>query len=94
LFPAVGVALYRLPFFYDVLVQDLGWTRQQVTSATRPSKPSSGEAVVPMGVAALRDRTGRCATGFDTSSAGGAIAVPAARRVEIGCRPGRRRELD
>jgi hypothetical protein len=45
-----------------------------------------------MGVAALRDRTG--AIGFGTSSAGGAIVVPAARRVEIGCRPGRRRELD
>jgi hypothetical protein len=45
-----------------------------------------------MGVAALRDRTG--AIGFGTSSAGGAIVVPAARRLKSAADPGRRRELD
>ncbi|HMC75704.1 MAG TPA: hypothetical protein VKH34_01185 [Vicinamibacterales bacterium] len=42
MFPAVGVALYRLPFFYDVLVQDLGSTRQQVTSGNAPGKAVIG----------------------------------------------------
>src|ERR1700741_1762331 len=32
LFSIVGFALYGLPFFYDFFVEDLGWTRQQVTS--------------------------------------------------------------
>jgi hypothetical protein len=30
------------PFFYDVLVQDLGWTRQQVTSGNAPGKAVIG----------------------------------------------------
>jgi MFS family permease len=34
----VGCALYGLPFFYDFLVRDLGWTRQQVTSGNALSK--------------------------------------------------------
>jgi MFS family permease len=34
----VGFALYGLPFFYDFFVQDLGWTRQQVTSGNAYSK--------------------------------------------------------
>jgi sugar phosphate permease len=38
LFSIVGVALYGLPFFYDFLVTDLGWTRQQVTSGNALSK--------------------------------------------------------
>ena len=38
LFSIVGVALYGLPFFYDFLVRDLGWTRQQVTSGNALSK--------------------------------------------------------
>ena len=38
LFSIVGCALYGLPFFYDFLVRDLGWTRQQVTSGNALSK--------------------------------------------------------
>src|SRR5262249_27461035 len=38
LFAIVGFALYGLPFFYDFFVQDLGWTRQQVTSGNAYSK--------------------------------------------------------
>jgi MFS family permease len=38
LFSIVGCALYGLPFFYDFFVQDLGWTRQQVTSGNALSK--------------------------------------------------------
>jgi sugar phosphate permease len=38
LFSIVGVALYGLPFFYDFLVRDLGWTRAQVTSGNALSK--------------------------------------------------------
>ncbi len=38
LFSVVGCALYGLPFFYDFLVRDLGWTRQQVTSGNALSK--------------------------------------------------------
>src|SRR4030095_3359463 len=32
LFSIVGLALYGLPFFYDFMVKDFGWTRAQVTS--------------------------------------------------------------
>jgi len=38
LFSVVGCALYGLPFFYDFLVSDLGWTRRQVTSGNALSK--------------------------------------------------------
>jgi MFS family permease len=38
LFSIVGFALYGLPFFYDFFVQDLGWTRRQVTSGNALSK--------------------------------------------------------
>jgi MFS family permease len=38
LFSVVGFALYGLPFFYDFLVTDLGWTRGQVTSGNAISK--------------------------------------------------------
>jgi len=38
LFSIVGFALYGLPFFYDFMVTDLGWTRQQVTSGNALSK--------------------------------------------------------
>jgi MFS family permease len=38
LFSIVGFALYGLPFFYDFMVKDLGWTRQQVTSGNALSK--------------------------------------------------------
>jgi sugar phosphate permease len=38
LFSVVGFALYGLPFFYDFFVQDLGWSRRQVTSGNALSK--------------------------------------------------------
>src|SRR5919108_3091136 len=38
LFAIVGVALYGLPRFYPFYVQELGWTRQQVTSGNAYSK--------------------------------------------------------
>ena len=38
LFSIVGVALYGLPFFYDFFVEDLGWSRAQVTSGNALSK--------------------------------------------------------
>src|SRR5437868_13020503 len=38
LFAIVGLALYGLPFFYDFLVRDFGWTRAQVTSGNALSK--------------------------------------------------------
>jgi sugar phosphate permease len=44
LFSVVGCALYGLPFFYDFLVRDLGWTRQQVTSGNALSKLIVGPA--------------------------------------------------
>jgi sugar phosphate permease len=38
LFAIVGLALYGLPFFYDFMVKDYGWTRAQVTSGNAYSK--------------------------------------------------------
>src|SRR5437762_12489811 len=38
LFSIVGLALYGLPFFYDFMVRDNGWTRVQVTSGNALSK--------------------------------------------------------
>src|SRR5206468_5337660 len=38
LFAIVGLALYGLPFFYDFMVRDFGWTRAQVTSGNAFSK--------------------------------------------------------
>ncbi len=38
LFSIVGFALYGLPFFYDFMVRDFGWTRAQVTSGNALSK--------------------------------------------------------
>ena len=38
LFSIVGLALYGLPFFYDFMVRDFGWTRAQVTSGNAFSK--------------------------------------------------------
>jgi MFS family permease len=34
----VGFALYGLPFFYDFMVKEYGWTRAQVTSGNAYSK--------------------------------------------------------
>lgn len=38
LFCTVGVAIWGLPFFYDFMVQQFGWTRAQVTSGNAVSK--------------------------------------------------------
>ena len=38
LFSIVGFALYGLPFFYDFMVRDLGWSRAEVTSGNALSK--------------------------------------------------------
>jgi len=38
LFSIVGLALYGLPFFYDFMVNDFGWSRAQVTSGNFYSK--------------------------------------------------------
>jgi sugar phosphate permease len=38
LFGIVGIALYGLPFFYDFMVRDFGWSRAQVTSGNALSK--------------------------------------------------------
>ncbi len=38
LFSIVGIALYGLPFFYDFMVRDFGWSRTQVTSGNALSK--------------------------------------------------------
>ncbi|MEP7000926.1 MAG: MFS transporter [bacterium] len=38
LFAIVGIALYGLPFFYDFMVRDFGWSRAQVTSGNAVSK--------------------------------------------------------
>jgi len=38
LFAIVGIALYGLPFFYDHMVREFGWSRTQVTSGNAISK--------------------------------------------------------
>ena len=38
LFSIVGLALYGLPFYYDFMVKDFGWTRAEVTSGNFYSK--------------------------------------------------------
>jgi len=38
LFCVVGLALWGLPFYYDFMVRQLGWTRAQVTSGNALSK--------------------------------------------------------
>ena len=38
LFCVVGIALWGLPFYYDFMVQQFGWTRAQVTSGNALSK--------------------------------------------------------
>jgi MFS family permease len=38
LFCVVGLALWGLPFYYDLMVQQFGWTRAQVTSGNALSK--------------------------------------------------------
>jgi MFS family permease len=38
LFAIVGLALYGLPFYYDHMIREFGWTRAQVTSGNALSK--------------------------------------------------------
>jgi len=38
LFSIVGLALYGLPFYYDFMVKEFGWSRTQVTSGNALSK--------------------------------------------------------
>lgn len=38
LFSIVGLALWGLPFYYDFMVREFGWTRSQVTSGNALSK--------------------------------------------------------
>lgn len=38
LFSIVGLALYGLPFYYDFMVREMGWSRAQVTSGNAISK--------------------------------------------------------
>src|ERR1700736_5652765 len=38
LFCIVGVALWGLPFYYDFMIQQFGWTHAQVTSGNALSK--------------------------------------------------------
>jgi MFS family permease len=38
LFAIVGLALYGLPFYYDFMVREFGWSRAQVTSGNAISK--------------------------------------------------------
>src|SRR5215831_10810535 len=38
LFSIVGLALYGLPFYYDYMVSEFGWSRTQVTSGNALSK--------------------------------------------------------
>ncbi len=45
LFAIVGLALYGLPFFYDFMVKEFGWTRAQVTSGNAYSKLDRRPAV-------------------------------------------------
>src|SRR5262252_469111 len=44
LFCIVGLALWGLPFYYDFMVQQFGWTRAQVTSGNALSKLVVGPA--------------------------------------------------
>lgn len=44
LFSIVGLALWGLPFYYDFMVQQFGWTRAQVTSGNALSKLLVGPA--------------------------------------------------
>ncbi len=44
LFCIVGLALWGLPFYYDFMVQQFGWTRAQVTSGNAISKLIVGPA--------------------------------------------------
>src|SRR6266849_1438527 len=57
LFSIVGIALYGLPFFYDFMVRDFGWSRAQVTSGNALSKLLVGP-VFGFGAGWIVDRFG------------------------------------
>jgi hypothetical protein len=44
MFCTVGLALWGLPFYYDFMVHQFGWTRSQVTSGNAISKLIVGPA--------------------------------------------------
>jgi MFS family permease len=44
LFCVVGMALWGLPFYYDFMIEQFGWTRAQVTSGNAVSKLLVGPA--------------------------------------------------
>src|SRR2546421_11774780 len=44
LFCIVGLAVWGLPFFYDFMVRDFGWSRARVTSGNALSKLVVGPA--------------------------------------------------
>ena len=57
LFCIVGIAVWGLPFFYDFMVQQFGWTRAQVTSGNALSKLLVGP-VFGFGAGWIIDRFG------------------------------------
>jgi MFS family permease len=57
LFSIVGLALWGLPYYYDFMVQQLGWTRAQVTSGNALSKLVVGP-LFGFGAGWLVDRIG------------------------------------
>ena len=58
LFCIVGLALWGLPFYYDFMVQQFGWTRGQVTSGNALSKLVVGQSsdLSPAGSSIASDR--------------------------------------
>ena len=44
LFSVVGLVVYGLPFYYDFMVRDFGWSRAQVTSGNALSRFVVGPA--------------------------------------------------
>jgi MFS family permease len=57
LFAIVGLALYGLPFYYDFMVRDFGWSRTEVTSGNAISKLFVGP-LFGFGVGWIVDRFG------------------------------------
>src|SRR3954467_11253857 len=78
LFTIVGLALYGLPFYYDFMVRDFGWSRAQVTSGNAISKLLIGPL---FGFAAgwIVDRFGprRLMMAGIVMAGGGAVGPPA-----------------
>lgn len=57
LFTVIGLALYGLPFFYDFMVTDYGWSRARVTSGNALSKLLIGP-IFGLGVGWVVDKYG------------------------------------